>query len=93
MASKFDDSFDHLREAKEAAEAADRNSNVPVVAKAATQRGVLHALIDIATSLRQFTFPAVPLSVGSEELEIDPAAINDAVYALQHLDGDVPRGR
>jgi hypothetical protein len=44
--------MDHLAQAKKAATAATEHAAVPELSRASTQRGIMHALIDIAESLR-----------------------------------------
>lgn len=43
---------DHLQLARKSAEFVDQNTEIAALAKPAAQRAIMHALIDIAESLR-----------------------------------------
>jgi hypothetical protein len=85
----------HLDKARQAAEFVDREITTSV--KAAAQIGAMHALIDIAESLRQLAGRDEPKSIAEkygiddsvpyEPVLVGQRTINLADYALEHVGG------
>lgn len=78
--------MDHLDKARRFAHQASEHSAVPELSRTATQRGIMHALIDIAESLRAQR-PLVPDPTVRDFGDRRVRVVNLADLPLEHVVG------